>query len=391
MNTTPHTLLGPDDRQPLQTESLSSFWGIESEGPTDERDRLFRSLLLDKDREQSGTIRNWLHKTYYALKPLIPRGCQLYLRRRLAHRILRRSSARWPIDRAGWRLACQWLDDTIKSHPRPLHGLSFWPGAASCAVVLTHDVEQSDGFKRIDKVARIEEDLGYRSSWNIVPERYPVDIGMLRSLTQRGHEVGVHGLHHDGKLFSSREVFRKRVESIATYAKTWGARGFRSPATLRNADWMQELPFDYDASFFDTDPFEPQPGGCAHVFPYMLGKLVELPYTLPQDHTLFELLRCDALNVWLMKADWIRSIGGMVLVLTHPDYMVNDSRIAVYRHLLLHFRAWDRTWHTLPYQVADWWKRRNGSYAAIDKAQRVFVNGPAKEALPHQYEASPRH
>src|SRR4029077_1472652 len=53
---------------------------------------------------------------------------------------------------------------------------------------------------------------------------------------------------------------------------------------------------------------------------------VELPYTLPQDFTLFLLLREESPEIWCRKLDWIAGHGGMALVDTHPDYMaVNGS------------------------------------------------------------------
>jgi len=48
---------------------------------------------------------------------------------------------------------------------------------------------------------------------------------------------------------------------------------------------------------------------------------VELPYTLPQDFTLFLLLREQTVNIWLQKVDWIARHGGMALVNVHPDYL----------------------------------------------------------------------
>ena len=65
----------------------------------------------------------------------------------------------------------------------------------------------------------------------------------------------------------------------------------------RNADWMPELGCLYDSSFPDTYPFEPQAGGCCSIFPFFLGDLVELPITLVQDHTMWEILRHDAMDL----------------------------------------------------------------------------------------------
>ena len=128
-----------------------------------------------------------------------------------------------------------------------------------------------------------------------------------------------------------------------------GSQGFRSGFMLRELDWLHELNIQYDASTFDTDPFEPQPDGVKTVFPFWVprrerqkaedrgqrkeGKgetggnfpshdgYAQLPYTLPQDSTLFLLLRESTPEIWLRKLDWIAKHGGMALVNVHPDYL----------------------------------------------------------------------
>jgi hypothetical protein len=120
---------------------------------------------------------------------------------------------------------------------------------------------------------------------------------------------------------------------------------------LHKLDWLHELDIQYDASTFDTDPFEPQPEGRHTIFPFwvpatvpqkpegnssgtihspsMSGRprtgYVELPYTLPQDFTLFLLLREQTPDIWLKKIDWIAEHGGMALVNVHPDYLCLDG------------------------------------------------------------------
>jgi hypothetical protein len=76
---------------------------------------------------------------------------------------------------------------------------------------------------------------------------------------RNGFEVGVHDLKHDGRLYWSRREFKQRAARINHYLAEWGAVGFRSAFMLRKLDWLHELGIGYDASSFDTDPFEPQP------------------------------------------------------------------------------------------------------------------------------------
>ena len=146
-------------------------------------------------------------------------------------------------------------------------------------------------------------------------------------LTDRGFEVGVHDLNHDGQLYSSREEFNRKAQRINKVLKEWGAVGFRSGYMLRNLEWIKELDIAYDASTFDTDPFEPQPDGVNTIFPFWghsSGErkgYVELPYTMVQDSTLFLILREKSIELWKKKLDWIAGHQGMVLLNVHPDYI----------------------------------------------------------------------
>jgi glycosyltransferase involved in cell wall biosynthesis len=137
----------------------------------------------------------------------------------------------------------------------------------------------------------------------------------------------------------------------------------------------------YDASTFDTDPFEPQPDGGHTIYPFWvprpkegsingqqptintsLGGYVELPYTLPQDSTLFLVLRETSPVIWMRKLDWIAEHGGMALLDVHPDYMSFDASrqtsteypAAFYREFLTYVRTRyaGEYWHALPKEVA---------------------------------------
>jgi predicted glycosyltransferase len=89
---------------------------------------------------------------------------------------------------------------------------------------------------------------------------------------------------------------------------------------------------------------------------------VELPYTLPQDHTLFLLLKEKHPDVWMQKLDWIAKHGGMVLVDTHPDYMSFERRcgdceypVAMYDRFLRYIndRYAEQFWQPLPRDISD--------------------------------------
>ena len=135
-----------------------------------------------------------------------------------------------------------------------------------------------------------------------------------------------------------------------------------------NPEWILDLDVEYDTSTFDTDPFEPQPDGVKTIFPFWVQGnsdrrgYVELPYTMPQDFTLFVLMRENNIGVWKRKLDWIARKGGMVVMNTHPDYMnFNSERAGVdtypaeqYESLLDYLRTKfsGRYWHVLPKEMA---------------------------------------
>lgn len=76
--------------------------------------------------------------------------------------------------------------------------------------------------------------------------------------------------------------------------------------------------------------------------------MVELPYTLPQDHTLIHLLHRSPLQVWTDKARWIRSMGGMILTLVHPDYCGFGRNFENYEALLKRINDFESAWRALP-------------------------------------------
>ncbi len=206
----------------------------------------------------------------------------------------------------------------------------------------------------------MERRNGFISAWNFVAEGYDVPSGLFNEIRARGCEIGLHGIAHDGRLFRDRAHFEADLPKIHRYLQEWGAVGFRSPATHRNAAWMPELGCLYDGSFPDTDPFEPQPGGCCSIFPFFIGEMVELPITLVQDHTLFEILREPSIALWKEKSEWIIRNHGLVHLVVHPDYLGTGDRLARYEEFLEFLSRRKDGWHALPKEVAQWWKTRAG-------------------------------
>lgn len=293
-----------------------------------------------------------LNKAYYACKFLVPRRLQIQLRRYLVQRKRASYENIWPIDHHAGKAPAGW---------------SGWPDGKKFALVLTHDVDKAESLNKCYQLADIEERLGVRSSFNFVAGDYKVPLALRQHLNEHGFEVGVHGLHHDGNPFRSEAIFLKQSIEINSYLKEWESVGFRSPSMYHDLELLHHLDIEYDASTFDTDPFEPQPEGMSTIFPFWVPNrdrqkgYVELPYTLPQDFLLFVLMQEKKIDIWKKKLDWIADRGGMALLNTHPDYMNFDKSLHYEKYSVNYYEDFleyikskyaGQYWHALPRDVA---------------------------------------
>jgi peptidoglycan/xylan/chitin deacetylase (PgdA/CDA1 family) len=327
-------------------------------------------------------------RSYYRARRLLPRTTQIWLRRRYSRTQMRTPFPRWPLEPALHDFFDLFMSILAEIGGEPVPRIAPWPHGHRWAFVLTHDVETAMGLAAVDPIVALERELGLRSSWNIVPQRYRVDEEVVRDLAADGFEIGVHGLRHDGKDLESLARVSERLPGMREAADRWGAVGFRSPATLREWTLMPRLGFDYDSSYPDTDPFEPQGGGCCTWLPYFNGEMVELPLTMAQDHTLFVILRESDDTLWVRKAELLRERGGMALIDTHPDYLIDDGIRAAYGRLLQRYAGDATAWKALPREVSAWWRRRAASRIERVGADLV-IDGPAGEAHVELVEGTP--
>jgi hypothetical protein len=311
----------------------------------------------------------------------MPRRLQIAARRSFSRVQRHGAFPRWPVEPALHDLTDLLLARAADTAGVPLPHIAPWPRGHSWALVLTHDVETAIGRDAIDRVRAVESALGLRSSWNLAPERYTVADELVARLRESGCEVGVHGLRHDGRDLASRRTLARRLPEMRRWAGRWGAVGFRAPALHRVWEWMPGLGFDYDSSYPDTDPYEPIAGGCCSWLPFFNGAMVELPVTLAQDHTLFEILRIGDI-VWHDKAALLRRRGGMALIDTHPDYMLEHAPLRTYERLLEAFGRDPGVWTALPAEVSAWWRRRAAtSLELVDGSWRARGPGAAEAAI----------
>jgi len=293
---------------------------------------------------------SWMLKLYYnVVRPVVPLSLRRKLQKRHNKAVVYKNNF---IESS--------FVELVQSSDRAVDLLrQLYPEHFSFALLLTHDVETEEGFNFIPRVIELEAKYGLTSSWNIVPYKYPIDQGIIKAITDAGDEIGIHGYNHDGKLYYSEKLFNERVPFINRAIREYNAVGFRSPMVHRNLVWLQKLDVQYDASCFDYDPYQPFPGGTGSIWPFIAGRFVELPYTMPQDHTLFYVLKEKNIDIWKKKADWIVKNHGMILTLTHPDYLKEKDHLALYEELLKYLSSLQGCWRCLPREMAQWWMKKH--------------------------------
>lgn len=333
--------------------------------PPFDLDEAYRNYLSERwlDASTARKLSPRQLAAFYRVKRLIPRPAQVGARRALVRWQGAPRFPHWPLDDGVRRLTELYLATLLARLDRTeLAFRWFWPSGFDAALVLSHDVESEEGIRLAVELADLEESLGFRSAFNF-GAWYDVDPGVLRELTSRGFEVGLHGIVHDRSLFSSRGEFERQLPLLRARAQLYGAMGFRSPSTHRRFEWLAELPLRYDGTIPHSDPYEPQPGGCCSLWPFFVGDVVELPYTLPQDHTLLTLLGHRTPALWIETARLIEERFGLIHCISHPDsgYLGDARKRAIYAQFLRALAERKRVWHALPVEVAGWWRARDSA------------------------------
>ncbi len=322
------------------------------------------NLRCERYLRSSMPANKLVRSVYYTLRPLLP----VPLRRHFQKLYFRGRNAvsfpAWPVDRTIEHLFERLLVLAMKSaHVERLPFIWFWPQGIPTCTIVTHDVETSAGLDFCPRLMDLADAVGIKTSFQIVPEkRYAVSRAFLQSIQDRGFEINIHDLNHDGHLFRDRDEFLQRADQINRYARDFGALGFRSAVMYRNIDWFAALDVAYDMSIPNMARMDPQQGGCCTVLPFFIGQILELPVTTTQDYSLFHILNDYSTDLWEQEISLIREKYGLLSFIIHPDYVIAETRQRVYRDLLrrlAELRAQGETWIALPGEVAAWWRLRS--------------------------------
>lgn len=324
-----------------------------------------------------------IRRGYYSLRPHLG----LWPRKQLQKLFLRGWEdipfPRWPVDTTTDQLLESLMVLSLKSQSvKSIPFIWFWPEGASSCVAMTHDVETEAGAGFCSTIMDIDDAWGIKSSFQIVPEdRYPVTEPFLNSIRQRGFEIGVQDLNHDGHLFDSREEFLVRAAAINKYAQAFGSRGFRAAVMYRNPDWYDALDISYDMSIPNVAHLEPQRGGCCTVFPYLIGDILEIPLTMVQDYSLFHILNQYSIELWQHQIAMVQQRHGLVSFIVHPDYVIEKRAQKTYVTLLEYLaqlRDEGNVWTALPSEIDSWWRERSQMQLVAENGC-WSIQGPGSE------------
>ena len=301
---------------------------------------------------------------YYALRPGLPVSFRRHLQRRWLRGWEDKPFPHWPVDRSVDQMFEKLMTLRLQmTGTQRVPFVWFWPeGKQSCAI-MTHDVETAAGLNFRRELMNIDDSFEIKSSFQLIPEaRYNATDEVRASIWERGFEVNVHDLKHDGRLFADHETFMQAATRVNEHAKRFGSRGFRSGALYRNVKWFRAFTFSYDMSVPNVGHLDPQPGGCCTVMPFFVGDILELPVTTVQDYTLFHILHLNSSLLWQRQIDSIHEHHGLISVIVHPDYLNSTQARNMYLELLTYIarmRAEANLWTALPGDVDTWWRQRH--------------------------------
>src|SRR4029077_9220777 len=283
-----------------------------------------RYRLKNKRRFEKFATSEPIHKLYYFVREGLPAPARRKLQRFYFRDWAKLSFPAWPMDFTVDDLHQELLRLLLAAGgAKKVPFIWFWPEGAPNCLIMTHDVETSEGRDFTVKLMDLDDRFGVKASYQVIPEkRYKVPDEYVCEIRSRGCELNIHDLNHDGNLYRERSEFLRRAARINSYAQRYDARGFRAGAMYRKPDWYDAFEFSYDMSVPNVAHLEPMRGGCCKVMPYFIGKIVELPLTTAQDYSVLHILNDYSNELWKRQLALLRERNGLMSLLTHPDYVI---------------------------------------------------------------------
>jgi hypothetical protein len=348
--------------------------------PSQVLEHLQRESYVGEWREGPLSI---LSQIYYFLRPALTVPVRRHLQRLYLSNWKELSFPSWPVDCSVNNLMEHLLLLSLRaSGEKCVPFIWFWPNASSSCAIMTHDVENQEGYDYCSTLMDVDDTFGIKASFQVIPEeRYMVLPRLLEEIRGRGFEICVHDLNHDGHLYKNREQFLQRAVKINAYGKQFGAEGFRAAVLYRKQIWYDALEFSFDMSVPNVAHLDPQRGGCCTVMPYFLNGILEIPVTTVQDYSLWNILHDYSISLWKRQTKIIMEKHGCMSFIVHPDYVKHPRQLLIYRELLAHLDRLRRdsdVWIATPGEVNRWWRQRAAMHL-VEKGGSWLIEGEGSE------------
>jgi hypothetical protein len=320
---------------------------------------------------------------YYWVRPALPVPLRRHLQKIWLNGWQDRPFPRWPVDCTVDEIFARLMRLALQSsREKRLPFIWFWPEGKSACAIMTHDVETAAGLEFSGSLMDINDSFAIKSSFQIIPEaRYTATEDVLSRIRNRGFEINVHDLLHDGHLYDNHEQFLQSAARINEWTCRFGSAGFRAGVLYRNLEWYSAYRFSYDMSVPNVGHLDPQSGGCCTVMPYYVGNILELPVTTIQDYSLFHILGRYSLDLWRDQICRIMQHHGLISFIVHPDYLNTPESRRTYTDLLDYLRRLREEtslWIALPAEVDRWWRQRS-QMKLIRQADSWRIEGTGAE------------
>ncbi len=168
-------------------------------------------------QDMGSSFRDFFRRLYYLLRPLTNLAVRKQIQKFHARNWKKLSFPKWPVD-----TTVEHICETLLLMSMQAKGVTrvpfvwFWPDGASGCLTMTHDVETRTGRDRCADLMDVDDAFGIKAAFGIVPEeRYEVSSSLLELIRNRGCDLVIQDLNHDGRLFDSKEEFlRFRMSPI---------------------------------------------------------------------------------------------------------------------------------------------------------------------------------
>ncbi len=285
------------------------------------------------------------------------------------------------------------LASVVLTAKSPIPRIRFWRRQKTYAAAITHDVETRAGLETGASILLdVEEELKISSTWNVPSARYPLSRKAVNRLAQSG-EVCAHDTSHDGRLVllsSDRKVTRlKKAKTDLEDIIGRNVKGFRAPLLQHSGDLLAAVGsagYEFDSSVPSWEPLSPtslRPHGVGTVFPFLVKGVLEIPVSLLQDHQLLKVVGMkvsEAVDYLMKTQEWIRCLGGVCVLLIHPDYdFALPGNRDEYERLLRGFISDPKCDLMTLSQLAEWWRLRANSMLTIDRDTVSIVEEGARQ------------